>query len=217
MTRQELLDAFDNLILREKDYRTLLNLVENASPKLFTKIYEEILLGNMYLQDFEPIFPESTSNYIASKIESQDKIYKQYINMYNLRQQANNNLAIDKFYTDEQRILNNTDSDETAFDKKTFAGNLISSLDSTFQTELMLSLYDKLKTDPDLLIVTPNLNYYINLNYDDIELDNYDRAYMETHNTTVEQMKKIKSLANYMKFKNKQKQTSAETENKGSE
>ena len=85
MTRDELLVNIDKMVLREKDYKTLLFLVRNSSPKLFTKLLEEFFYGSLYISDFEPIFTESVSNIITENINIQDKIEKQYERMLALR------------------------------------------------------------------------------------------------------------------------------------
>jgi hypothetical protein len=56
MTRNDILEKIDNLKLYEKDYDTLLNLLNNADDKFFVKVLEEILNGNLYIQDFERFF-----------------------------------------------------------------------------------------------------------------------------------------------------------------
>lgn len=60
MNREQILNGIDNMTnLREKDYATIDFLLKNTSPRLFTKIIEEILLGNLYISDFESLLSDS--------------------------------------------------------------------------------------------------------------------------------------------------------------
>ena len=146
MTRNELLNSVNNLILREKDYDTFLKLVTYATPKLFTKIYEEIVLGNLYIKDFEPIFDENTNELRVDYIEMQDKIQNQYINMYKLRKQVDESLTLEK-YNQDQKIVKKSDDKDT-FEKMNLAASMIDSLDTTFEKELALSLYNLIEENP---------------------------------------------------------------------
>ncbi len=60
MNREQILNGIDDMTnLREKDYATIDFLLKNTSPRLFTKIIEEILLGNLYISDFESLLSDS--------------------------------------------------------------------------------------------------------------------------------------------------------------
>ena len=60
MNREQILMGIDNMKnLREKDYATIDFLLKNTSPRLFTKIIEEVLLGNLYISDFESLLSDS--------------------------------------------------------------------------------------------------------------------------------------------------------------
>lgn len=199
MTRNELLNSVNNLILREKDYDTFLKLVTYATPKLFTKIYEEIVLGNLYIKDFEPIFDENTNELRVDYIEMQDKIQNQYINMYKLRKQVDESLTLEK-YNQDQKIVKKSDDKDT-FEKMNLAASMIDSLDTTFEKELALSLYNLIEENPDLMLASPNEKFYVAIDFDNIVIDDYDKEYMRINGLSEDEMKKIKSIANYISDK----------------
>lgn len=199
MTRNELLNSVNNLILREKDYDTFLKLVTYATPKLFTKIYEEIVLGNLYIKDFEPIFDENANELRVDYIEMQDKIQNQYINMYKLRKQVDESLTLEK-YNQDQKIVKKSD-DKDAFEKMNLAASMIDSLDTTFEKELALSLYNLIEENPDLMLASPNEKFYVAIDFDNIVIDDYDKEYMRINGLSEDEMKKIKSIANYISDK----------------
>lgn len=201
MTRNELLNSVDNLILREKDYDTFLKLVTYATPKLFTKIYEEIVLGNLYIKDFEPIFDENANELRVDYIEMQDKIQNQYINMYKLRKQVDESLTLEK-YNQDQKIVKKSDDKDT-FEKMNIAASMIDSLDTTFEKELALSLYNLIEENPDIMLASPNEKFYVAIDFDNIVIDDYDKEYMRINGLSEDEMKKIKSIANYISDKNK--------------
>lgn len=199
MTRNELLNSVDNLILREKDYDTFLKLVTYATPKLFTKIYEEIVLGNLYIKDFEPIFDENTNELRVDYIEMQDKIQNQYINMYKLRKQVDESLTLEK-YNQDQKIVKKSDDKDT-FEKMNLAASMIDSLDTTFEKELALSLYNLIEENPDIMLASPNEKFYVAIDFNNIVIDDYDKEYMRINGLSEDEMKKIKSIANYISDK----------------
>lgn len=199
MTRNELLNSVNNLILREKDYDTFLKLVTYATPKLFTKIYEEIVLGNLYIKDFEPIFDENANELRVDYIEMQDKIQNQYINMYKLRKQVDESLTLEK-YNQDQKIVKKSDDKDT-FEKMNLAASMIDSLDTTFEKELALSLYNLIEENPDLMLSSPNEKFYVAIDFDNIVIDDYDKEYMRINGLFEDEMKKIKSIANYISDK----------------
>lgn len=199
MTRNELLNSVNNLILREKDYDTFLKLVTYATPKLFTKIYEEIVLGNLYIKDFEPIFDENTNELRVDYIEMQDKIQNQYINMYKLRKQVDESLTLEK-YNQDQKIVKKSDDKDT-FEKMNLAASMIDSLDTTFEKELALSLYNLIEENPDIMLASPNEKFYVTIDFNNIVIDDYDKEYMRINGLSEDEMKKIKSIANYISDK----------------
>ena len=115
MNREQILKGIDNMKnLREKDYDTLDFLLKNTSPRLFTKIIEEILLGNLYISDFESLLSDSQRerynaiiqqecelvDYISKLTAFREKIYTETQN-YGIHKADKIIEAGD--YTDEQK------------------------------------------------------------------------------------------------------------------
>ena len=196
MTKEQLIQEANNLILREKDFKTLLFLVKSCSPKLFTKIFEEILLGNLYISDFEPIYTTNVSDIIAESIEIQNKIEKQYKNMLSLRESNNR----DKFKQEQKifaNILNEEKlSAEVAFQKKNYLSYFLQKMDPRIPKELAIKIYNNFDSNINSLLLETN-NYNIPLEMNDIILDIFDYEYMRENNIPEDQMKKIKALANF--------------------
>ena len=91
MTRDEILKKIDNMIIYEKDFVTLNNLVTYCSPKLFTKILEEVFLGNLYISDFDSIFTSELNKKMNSEIVRQQDIENRMYNLVALRKQIDKN------------------------------------------------------------------------------------------------------------------------------
>jgi len=86
MTKQEIINAIENMIIYEKDYETLLSILNNSDDRFFVKLIEEILLGNIYISDFERIFQDdSYSNILKKNLESQDKLNNEITRLLNYR------------------------------------------------------------------------------------------------------------------------------------
>lgn len=78
MTKNEMLRAVDALDIYERDYETLVQLMDNLSDDLFVKIIEEILEGNLFFSDFERLFAdESYASTLKNNFEAQDKLKKE--------------------------------------------------------------------------------------------------------------------------------------------
>ena len=78
MRRDEMIKRIDNLQIHEKDYDTLLNLLNNADDRFFVKVLEELLEGNLYLQDFERIFSDNRyENVLEQNLMTQRNLQKE--------------------------------------------------------------------------------------------------------------------------------------------
>ena len=197
MNRQELLNKLDNMIIYEKDYDTLNNLVKYCSPKLFTKIIEEIFLGNLYISDFDSVFPDDVSDKISKHIVSQIDIENRYYNLLALRNQLDinstfkNNIAIAPGDTNYK--------EELEFAKK----NLISDLFETDEKEdssvLMIKelLYDKLMKNPTAYLAS-RYDYLVPVEYKDVVLDKYDYDFADENHLSEDDIRKMKSLSMYL-------------------
>lgn len=76
-----LLERIDSMELYTKDYDTINFLLNNVDKKLFTKILEEVLLGNLYWSDFESILSDEYKDIIGKSLEQQHNL-SNYIKRY---------------------------------------------------------------------------------------------------------------------------------------
>lgn len=204
MNRSDILNKIDELQLRQKDYKTMLYLVNHCSPKLFTKILEEILYGNMYISDFEPLFNKTVSNTIASNLDIQTKIENQYKNLLSLRQKSIEELSVEAFAR-QQRIMSNPINKTAAYNNAILDVKLDNALEFIRKLdapqELSFQLYELLRTRPDVLLLE-TYEYNIPLEFENMILNSFDFEFMKLHNLTSDEMKKYKALSNYVNMKN---------------
>lgn len=209
MRRTDILKCIDNMKLREKDYKTMLYMVNRCSPKLFTKIIEEILNGHMFISDFEQIFDEEVSQTISKNISIQSKIERQYKNLLELRQLTAEEININQSlsttdFANSQRIMSNPiiNSDNKKQEildiKLNYALNFIRKMKGP--KELAFQLYELLKINPDFLLLEP-YEYNIPFEEENIILDDFDREFMLLNSLTDDEMKKYKALSNFINSK----------------
>ena len=145
MNRDQILKGIDNMKnLREKDYDTLDFLLKNTSPRLFTKIIEEILLGNLYISDFESLLSDSQRerynaiiqqecelvDYISKLTAFREKIYTETQN-YGIHKADKIIEAGD--YTDEQKKEIYEDNKEK-YDIPVYISNEIYNADKDYKS-----------------------------------------------------------------------------------
>lgn len=193
MTRADILEYIDNLPIYEKDYDLFIKLVNNTSPKLFTKIIEEMARGNIYITDFESVLPESTLNKINTQIENQAKIATKLQRLIDFRKSIdtdkNLQIAFDnptyKAFIEKDEIINKM---YDYLNPYAYSGS---------ERDLRLSLLEKAINNPETVILSPD-DYIVAIQYDDIELTQDDLNFMEENNLTEDDIKKIKSLSLYL-------------------
>lgn len=211
MNRQELLDSVNEMAIHEKDYETLMQLMKNTTPRLFTKIMEEIFLGNLHISDFESIFAEEQRKKYNQTIQDQYLLSKHIEKLTAFRNRFGSDTA--QYDSIGNRISNptndifevETDSDAVSFVKD----NVMSSLfeagvnDDSITKEIKLTLYKKIYQDASLKndIIVSNGDFLIPISYTKIVLDDYDLKYMHDHDISEEEMKKIKSMALFLENK----------------
>ena len=122
-----------------------------------------------------------------------------YDNMYKLRKQVDESLTLEK-YNQDQKIVKKSDDKDT-FEKMNLAASMIDSLDTTFEKELALSLYNLIEENPDIMLASPNEKFYVAIDFNNIVIDDYDKEYMRINGLSEDEMKKIKSIANYISDK----------------
>ena len=166
MNREQILKGIDNMKnLREKDYDTLDFLLKNTSPRLFTKIIEEILLGNLYISDFESLLSDSQRerynaiiqqecelvDYISKLTSFREKIYTETQN-YGIHKADKIIEAGD--YTDEQKKEIYKDN-INKYDIPVYISNEIYNADNDYKSfikdNVLLSLFESENSDNSIL------------------------------------------------------------------
>lgn len=75
MNIYEIEKAIDNMEIYEKDYDTIQLLINNTDISFFTKVLEEVLLGNLYWSDFETILANNEyQELLKNTLETQSKL-----------------------------------------------------------------------------------------------------------------------------------------------
>lgn len=97
MTKDEILNEIDNLVIYEKDYPLIKSLIDTADDKFTVAVLEEVIKGNLLWSDFEQILSKTDyTNLISETIPLQNKLEKQVKAIIELRQSidgTNINLA----------------------------------------------------------------------------------------------------------------------------
>lgn len=80
-TLDDILHKVDKMEIHERDYDTIKMLLKNTDEELFTKILEEVLLGNLYWSDFERYlantnYPKLLRESIKSQMEMNSELSK---------------------------------------------------------------------------------------------------------------------------------------------
>ena len=200
MTRLELLSFVNSMELTESDYTVLLNLTNATTPKLFTKIIEEIALGNLFINDFKSIYGENFKKDIANLIEEQTKLENKVKRLVNFRKYINTNFI-------NNIIVDHTIDDYSEFLKEEKLDLIYTYLnDDPLTTEILLlngyNMKDRSLEDLVDTFLFSRDNFMIPIQHKDILLNKYDKNFMMNHNMTEDEMRKMKSLVYYIMHKN---------------
>lgn len=234
----EILNEIDQMDLYEYDYKIIDKLLASGNNKLFTKILEEVLDGNLYWSDFDEYL--SNTEYpkmLEENLQNQEKLYKklqlfidfkknidsnyQYTNDNDLMYLKGNNINSedDEFYDNEvirfkenmlYRILTISPKDnEISLALKNILYNAIRNYEIykedqssyVFEDGYVSPVgsedkYDVLDYNSILLFLH---DLIIPLNYENQQLDEFDKDYMLKNNLNEEQMKQFKSLSMILK------------------
>jgi hypothetical protein len=208
MTRQEMLDRVDSLMIYSKDYEVIKTLF-TLEDKLFVKIFEEILQGNIFFSDFERIFSdESYANMIKNNFQEQEKLRIEILRLSQFRKDISSildpslsRLAITNSISGT-KIDNLYESEKT----KTINNQLYQLLDTIpSDNDLVraskLRIYRKIESgeiseDDFLLFIR---DYLVPVSFEHQLLDKSDVNFMKENNITEDQMKKIKALSLFVK------------------
>ena len=221
MNREQILMGIDNMKnLREKDYATIDFLLKNTSPRLFTKIIEEVLLGNLYISDFESLLSDSQRekynaiiqqeyelvDYMAKLTAFRHKIHQETIEYENTKNDGNN-YEISVYISNE--TYNATD-EYKSFIKDNILLSLFESdtSENAILKEIKFELYKKIYEEnatalKNAIIIAPNQDndILIPISYHKVILDDFDIEYMKEHNMSEEEMRKMKSMMLFLSNK----------------
>lgn len=98
----KIIDYIDNMILYDREYDVVKTLIDNADPRFFTKVLEEVVDGNMYWIDFYPILDTPRfREMLSDTMETQAKLYDEIRKMSEFRENITtlsykNNLGISR-------------------------------------------------------------------------------------------------------------------------
>lgn len=87
LSKNELIKAINEMTFYEKDYDTIVTLLNNTSEKLFTKIVEEVALGNLYWSDFDRMLENiGYSEALRTNLELQNDLWDSVNRLATLRE-----------------------------------------------------------------------------------------------------------------------------------
>jgi hypothetical protein len=201
MTKQGIIDGIDSMRICEKDYDTLNMLCDYLDDSVFSKIMELILEGDLKISDFEPVFSDSAiGKAIAESIETQNELYTEMSRLAEFRAatdiQKYGIVKGDSGYMDEKteeinNILFSLVSQSSTGDpitdacrKKLYSDLLSGAISAGDASHWLMSIND----------------YVIPVDYDHIVLNQVDIDFMNRNDLSVEGIKKIKSLAEYLRL-----------------
>lgn len=234
MNREQILMGIDNMKnLREKDYATIDFLLKNTSPRLFTKIIEEVLLGNLYISDFESLLSDSQRekynaiiqqeyelvDYMAKLTAFRNSIYEES-QEYNNKKNDGKNYEIPVYISNETYNANDANDEYKSFIKDNILLSLFESetSENAILKEIKLDLYKKIYEENDTalknaIIISPNNNndILIPISYHKVILDDFDIEYMKEHNMSEEEMRKMKSMMLFLSNKYSQEDENDES------
>ena len=214
MRRDEMIKRIDNLQIHEKDYDTLLNLLNNADDRFFVKVLEELLEGNLYLQDFERIFSDNRyENVLEQNLMTQRNLQKEIQRLIDYR----TNILKEVYDIDSfgklgiPRQINGS-----------FYDSLYETLDAEIKDDLIYQLLEVSPQDTEIIrdskikilskftsgevsrndILLFANSHIIPIAYEYQTLNNADNEFMYERGLTEEQMKKIKALATFFRRNN---------------
>jgi hypothetical protein len=218
MTKQEIIKAVQDLPIYEKDYNTILFLMNNLEPKLFVKIIEEIVEGNLFISDFERIFSdEAYSDMLKNNLEKQAELDAKMKKLINFRKTILNDetftLDPKTNFIGIRRVNKETDPGYEFYEeeRQRVRDNLISELfytmsnDSDIVRAVKLRLYrlilmNQSAYSPDDLLIFAK-SYIIPLSIEEETLDKFDYEFMFSNGITELEMKKVKVLSKLLKRK----------------
>lgn len=216
MTKNEIFNLIDSMKIREKDYDIIVYLMENLDERLFLKILEEVLLGNIYWSDFERYFEYiGYDNHFETIVSNQYDLHQLLSKLIALRNsfglehpsvnklsiQANKEVSRD-FRNDilyELSRKNPNDSLTTELFKVNMFNAIINARVSTELDMEPSTNNGILYINADDIMLTIN-DYVLPIDYNYIRLSDNDYVYMSNNNISEDMMKKIRAVSDYLKM-----------------
>jgi len=203
--KERIINWVNNLTLYEKDYDTLLMLLQ-TNDKFFVRVMIELSKGNLILSDFETVIGGPAYDKI---VENNFVINKKIQEDLEMILGANDALSGDNVELNKsiyEGLLVSPDKVELAeevrdeilydFFKNTPEANVLFRL----HKDKLMDLFNKGTVDADFLSFYVGIPV-IPINYTDIELTEEDKRFALSKKITLDEVKKIKSLSYYYKSK----------------
>jgi hypothetical protein len=210
MKIKSLIGKIDTANIYEKDYDTLLNLMNNTDPRLFAKIVEEFVNGKISLSLFERIFSDdSYSSIISKNMEVQQKMNEEISRLVQYRRDI-----LGEQYSLDPRITmigipgqytNVSEGIESFYEalKSENSYDLIHQLFATVESDddltraIKAKMFSEVSGDSNLLLYSGDFIVPVDYRYQ--VLTKSDEAFMRENNLGEDQIKKIKALSIYLR------------------
>ena len=204
VTKNELISYITETTFYKEDAEIINNMINNMDSRLFVKVVEEIMLGNLYWSDFKPIYNDDKfSTVISDSIKSQSEFnerLQQFISYHD-------NISNSVFDT-----LVNTNSKVISIEKRNKIYSLLLSenknpIDQYYTNKMIDYLLedDSDENDRILDMLLSADEYVVPVSWEDIEVNDVDLAYCSSNNIKIDDFKKTKSLALYLNNLNEKK------------
>jgi len=202
MTRDEMINAVDRMVIYKKDYETLSLLMANLEDSLFVKILEEILLGNLFFSDFERIFSDSSySSTLKRNLEAQDKLKKELDRLTAFRGQTDQAISLIGLYppADQNlRVFYNQIKDEEI---ESQLYSIFEANEDDLTKQLKLRIFEALQSSQiskeDFLLFSRE--YILPISIEHQILNKSDLQFATQNNLSEDQVKKIKALSYFIR------------------
>lgn len=218
MTRNEIFFLIDQMEFKEKDYETLIFLMDNLTDDLFVKILEEILGGNLFIQDFEQNIGNFYTNLLKRNLENQEKLTREVERLVNYRRNIlGEDFAInfDSFLGIVRPTLESGNrefyNEINTEIKENFIYDMLTIMptDSELTKSAKIRILKAIENTGELTNNEPSVSIddilffaksnIIPLSINEQILDISDKDFMFENNLTEEQMKKIKAFSIFLK------------------
>lgn len=213
-TLEYMLTAIDTLVIHDSDYNILLNLINNLDSKLFIKVMEEILEGQLFLSDFEPIFGKEYTEDLEKNIIQQKELEEGILRFINFRKSITSDSFSYDPGTDMIGIMRPSETSDYFDIYSELSEEEISILqyhifdinedDDILKRAVKNKIRDEIllgtNFDTNDLLLFAN-EYIVPINMEHQILNKNDKNFMIANNLTEEEVKKMKALAIYLRRK----------------